>query len=111
MLKTDIWPYGAGYYVVYCEDFEAMRRIASWDDCRWRAIYYFPNGAVYKDIRFPKKLYNRVADAVGLPRKKKDPRRVAAGKKLARYARETGARERGLRRAHELNRQSHKRNG
>lgn len=88
-MKTEIWPYYRGYYKVYTEDYEAVKKIASWQDCRRSCTYHNPKGQVFGwDLIFPARLYKKVALAVGLPPRGKNSNRVAQGKKLGHLAKE-----------------------
>ena len=88
-MQPEIWPYYRGYYKVYTEDYDVVRKIASWEGCRRSCTYYAQNGRLFGwDLIFPSNLYNKVARLVGLPARPKDPNRVAHGEKLGRLAKE-----------------------
>lgn len=83
----EIWPYSRGLYKVYTEDYQVMKKIASWEGCKKSGIYYNHYGQVFGwDLIFPGYLYNRIAKSVGLPPRKKNPNRINHGKKLGRLA-------------------------
>ena len=71
---------------MFLEDRDKRNRIASWEGCTIHGHYYYPGGNRAWDIICPTKLYNRVANLLGLPRKKKNPKRVEQGKKLGKRA-------------------------
>ncbi|MCM8782210.1 MAG: hypothetical protein NC828_04100 [Candidatus Omnitrophica bacterium] len=83
-MEPEIWLYYRGYYKVYTEDYEAMKKIASWQGCKRSCIYYNHKGQVFGwDLIFPSHLYNRVAELVGLSKRRKNPALVESGKKAA----------------------------
>jgi len=85
-MECSIWQYGRGLFKVYLDDIKLRDRIAGWEECVLHCRYMYPGGDNAWDIIFPARLYDRVADLVGLPRKKKNPKRVALGKELGRKA-------------------------
>ncbi len=88
-MKSEIWPYYRGLYKVYTEDYEAVKKIASWQDCKKSCTYHNRKGQVFGwDLIFPAKLYNRVAGLVGLPLRVKNSNRVKQGEKLGQLAKE-----------------------
>lgn len=83
-MEPEIRPYYKGFYKVYTEDYEAMKKIASWQDCKRSVIYSDHSGNVFGwDLIFPSHLYNRVAELVGLPKRMKVRSLVESGKKAA----------------------------
>jgi hypothetical protein len=83
-MKSEIWPYYRGLYKVYTEDYEAVKKIASWQDCKRSCTYHNQKGQIFGwDLVFPAKLYNRVAGSVNLPKKGKNPVLVESGRKAA----------------------------
>lgn len=83
-MTPEIWPYYRGFYKVYTENYEAVRKIASWEGCRRSCTYYTQNGKLFGwDLIFPSKLYNKVARLVGLPLKRKNPSRQKQGQIMA----------------------------
>ena len=85
-MENMIWDYGRGFFKVFLENRDYRDRIASWDGCIVHGYYWYPDGTRAWDIICPTRLYNRVAGLVGLPKKKKSPKRVAQGKKLGEMA-------------------------
>ena len=83
-MKPEIWPYYRGFYKVYTEDYQVMKKIASWEGCKRSGTYYNPKGQVFGwDLIFPGYLYNRIAKSVGLPPRKKNPNRQIQGQNMA----------------------------
>ena len=60
---------------------DIRRKIEGWKKSVRCATYYYPNGAVTWDFIIPTKLYDRVAKLMGVPKRRKNPGRVAGGKK------------------------------
>jgi hypothetical protein len=88
-MEPEIWLYYRGFYKVYTEDYEAMKKITSWQGCKRSCIYSNYKGQVFGwDLIFPSRLYNKVAKTVGLPLRAKNPNRVSQGKKLGQLAKE-----------------------
>ena len=60
---------------------DIRRKIERWGESQKCATYFYPDGAVTWDFIIPAKLYDRVAKLIGVPKRRKNPGRVAAGKK------------------------------
>lgn len=83
-MEPEIRLYYKGFYKVYTEDYEVMKKIASWHDCKRSVIYSDRSGNVFGwDLIFPSHLYNRVAGLAGLPLRKKNPNRQKRGQEMA----------------------------
>jgi len=83
-MKPEIWPYSRGLYKAYTEDYQVMKKIASWEGCKKSGIYYNHYGQVFGwDLIFPGHLYNRIAKSVGLPSRKKNPNRQKQGQNMS----------------------------
>lgn len=83
-MKSEIWPYYRGFYKVYTEDYEAVKKIASWQGCKRSCTYHNQKGQIFGwDLIFPAKLYNRVAALVELPLRIKSPNRQRHGQDMA----------------------------
>ena len=85
-MNYEIWTYGRGSFKVYLEDREVVNRVSGWEGCELQCHYYYPDGKIAWDIVCPSKLFDRAAELLGLPKKKKNPKRVANGKKLGKLA-------------------------
>ena len=81
-MEAKTWKYGIGFFKVYLEDRKHKDRIAGWEGCVVHGYYWYPDGNRAWDIICPIRLYNKVAGIVGLPKKGKNPKRVAQGRKL-----------------------------
>jgi len=82
--KAELWNYSKGYYKVYLEEGSLAKKIAGWNDCQLCGHYYNRDGKLFGgDIIFPSKLYDRVAEMLGLPKRQKNPNRIRQGKKIA----------------------------
>jgi hypothetical protein len=78
-----IWRFSESTYKVHCKNPDMARKLASWDGCEQSSVCHYPDGHQEMDVLFPAKLYNRVAELLGLPLKKKNPKRVAQGQKMS----------------------------
>jgi len=88
-MKSEIWAYYRGYFKVYTEDYETKQKIASWNGCKHSNTYYNRYGQLIGwDLIFPSKLYNKVAQLLGLPMRAKNHNRVNQGKKLGLLAKD-----------------------
>ena len=85
-MANQIWKYDRGTYKVYVEDIDLMRRISGWGRCILHGWYYYPDGTTAWDFIFPGRMYNRIAQLVGLLVKEKNSKRVANGLRLGRKA-------------------------
>jgi len=85
-MENEIWEYGKGIYKVYLEDRVIRDKIKKFEGCCVHGRYYHPNGTLGWDLIFPGKYYDRIADLVGLPMRKKNINRVRHGKKLGKLA-------------------------
>ena len=82
-MNSEIWQYGRGFYKGYTENLESARRIMRWTSVDQCCIYYYPNGKLKAiDFIFSSDTYNRVAEALGLPQKRKSPARIKQGQRL-----------------------------
>ncbi|KPK42925.1 MAG: hypothetical protein AMJ78_00770 [Omnitrophica WOR_2 bacterium SM23_29] len=82
-MNPEIWPYYRGYYKVYTEDYEIVKKLSSWKDCRHSNTYYRNEKVIGWDMVFPSRFYNKVARLVGLPLGKKNPNRKRQGQIMA----------------------------
>jgi hypothetical protein len=82
----ELWEYGRGFFKVYLEDRDAVNRITGWTECEAGCFYFHPDGKLAWDVIVPSKFYDRVAELLSLPKKKKNPKRVEQGKKLGELA-------------------------
>lgn len=82
-MENKIGRYHRQVYKAHCADPALARKIASWDGCERSAIYHFPDGHREVDVLFPGKLYNRVAQLLGLPPRSKNLKRMAQGKRMS----------------------------
>lgn len=87
-MKNEICEYEKkkGRYRVHIVDYDVMEKISLWKDCTPHAEYRYPDGTWAWDFLFPGDIYDRVARLVGLPKKKKNPKKVARGKRLGELA-------------------------
>ena len=85
-MECNIWDYGRGFFKVFLDNREVRDRIAGWEGCVVHGYYSYPDGNRAWDIICPSRLYNRVVGLVGLPKREKNPKRVAQGKKLGEMA-------------------------
>ena len=83
-MKSEIRLDCKGYYRVYTEDYETVKKVTSWQGCKKSCTYHNQKGQVFGwDLILPAKLYNRVVRLVDLPKKSKDTALVESGKKAA----------------------------
>ena len=59
---------------------DIRRKIEGWKDSVRCATYFYPDRAVTWDYIIPAKYYNRVAQLIGVPLRKKHPSRVKVGR-------------------------------
>jgi hypothetical protein len=85
-METEIWKYDIGRYKVVVVDRELKNKLMSWKECTLHCRYSYMRGEIGWDFIFPGRIYNRVARLVGLPPKRKNPKRVAQGKRLGELA-------------------------
>lgn len=78
-----IFKFGDNMYKAHCKDSSLAKKIATWQGCESGSVYHYPDGHKEMDVIFPGKLYNRVAELLGLPLEKKNPKRVAQGQKMS----------------------------
>ena len=82
-MKSDIYEYFKGEYWCYTENIETARKILRWESVERSAIHYYPEFRLKAfELIFPTKTYDRVAEALGLPERKKSPGRVKSGQRL-----------------------------
>ena len=81
--ESEIWKYFRGEYRCYTENIGLARRILSWKSVERGAIYYYPDFSIKGlDFIIRTRTYNRVARVLGLPKRKKSPRRIKRGQRL-----------------------------
>ena len=81
--ESEIWKYFRGEFRCYTENIALARRILSWKSVERGAIYYYPDFSIKGlDFIFRTRTYNRVARVLGLPKRKKAPRRVKKDQRL-----------------------------
>ena len=82
-MKSEIWFYEKGFYKCYVEELEYKEKLLKLEGVKSSCHYSYPNGKNAWDFILPCRLYNKVAELVGLPKKKKNFNRVRMGKKMA----------------------------
>lgn len=88
ILRAEIWYYGRGWYKAYSETLSVIKRVTRWESVKLSSIYYYPDFSIKgNDIIFPTKTYNRVAVALGLPKKRKSQGRVKQGQRAQKASR------------------------
>jgi len=83
MRISEIYEHFRGEYWCYTENIEAARKIMRWESVERSAVHYYPEFRL-KAFEFiiPTRTYDRVAEALGLPARKKSRGRVKAGQRL-----------------------------
>ena len=80
---AEIWKYFRGKYKGYTQDIKVAKRIMNWKSVEPCSIYYTPSMRIFAyDFIFPTRTYDRIAEAFGLPQRKKSPSKILQGKKL-----------------------------
>lgn len=65
-LDNRSWEWFDGEFKAYCADNQDYKRIMSWQGVKEGGTYYFPDGAVRHDVIIPYRLFNKVAELLGL---------------------------------------------
>ena len=82
-MKSDIYRYFKGEYWCYTENIEAARKILRWESVERGATHIYSDGKLKAfEFIFPTRTYDRVAEALGLPPRKKSAGRVKQGQRL-----------------------------
>jgi len=82
-MKSDIYRYFKGEYWCYTENFDVARKIMRWESVERGATHIYSDGKLKAfEFIFPTRTYNRVAKALGLPKKTKSRGRVKSGQRL-----------------------------
>ena len=83
MRISEIYEHFGGKYWCYTENFDAARKIMRWESVERGATHIYPDGKLQAfELIFPTRTYNRVAKALGLPKRKKSVGRVKSGQRL-----------------------------
>lgn len=85
-MECEMWDYERGYFKVFLSDIGIRNRIVKWEGCFINGHYRFPGGTRAWDIVCPSKLFNKIAEITGLPKKEKKIKRVEHGKNLGKKA-------------------------
>ena len=82
-LPNTIWRYDGHTFKAHCTDPGLAKKIASWRGCERSSVYSYPDGHMEMDVIFPERLYGRVAGLLELPLRRKNPKRIAQGHRMA----------------------------
>jgi len=83
MRISEIYEHFRGEYWCYTENIEAARKIIRWESVERSATHIYSDGKLKAfEFIFPTRTYDRVAEALGLPPRKKSPGRVKQGQRL-----------------------------
>ena len=83
-----IWKFGRGFYKGYTENRDVARRIMRWSSVEQCSIYYTPSMRIFAyDFVFATRTYNRIAQVLELPMRRKSPGRVKQGQRVQKASR------------------------
>ena len=87
-MNSEIWRYGRGYYKCYTDDLEVGKQIMRWRGVERSSIYYTASMQIFAyDFVFATRTYNRIAQVLELPMKRKSTGRVKQGQRAQKASR------------------------
>ena len=85
---AEIWQYGQGYFKAYTEEADIAKRIMRWSSVERCSIYYTASMRIFAyDFVFATRTYNRIAQVLELPMRRKSPGRVKQGQRAQKASR------------------------
>ena len=84
-MNTESWRWKRGYWKFFILDGKIKEKVARWKKAKLHCRYFLPNGKRAWDFIVPSELYNRLAQLLDIPLRKKSPKRIIAGEKVGRF--------------------------
>lgn len=82
-MKSEIHKYFSGEYRCYTDNLKAAKKIMRWKSVEKVVTHTYSDGRLKAfEFKFPTRTYDRVSEALGLPKKIKSAGRVKSGQRL-----------------------------